>query len=102
MAAMFYCIRNCQRGGACVAQWVERLTSAQVMISGFVGSSPASGSVLTAQSLEPASDSVCVSLCLPLPRLHSVSLSLSNISKNIKKFKRRKKERNCQQKLHPC
>ena len=41
-------------GGAWVAQLVERLTSAQVMISRFVGSSPASGSVLTAQSLEPA------------------------------------------------
>ena len=30
-----------------------------------------SGSVLTAQSLDPASDSVCLSL--PLPRSHSVS-----------------------------
>ena len=36
-----------------MAQSVERLTSAQVMISWFVGSSPASGSVLTAWSLEP-------------------------------------------------
>ena len=35
-------------------------TSAQVMISQFVGSSPAS--VLTAQSLDPASDSVSPSL----------------------------------------
>ena len=44
--------------GTCVAQSVEPLTSAQVMISRCVDSSPASGSVLTARSLEPASDSV--------------------------------------------
>ena len=44
--------------GARVAQSVERPTSAQVMISRSVSSSPASGSVLTAGSLEPASDSV--------------------------------------------
>ena len=48
--------------GAWVAQSVERLTSAQVMISRSVGSSPASGSVLIAQSLEPVSDSVSPSL----------------------------------------
>ena len=46
-----------------MAQLVELGTSTQVMISWFVGSSPVSGSVLTAQSLEPASDCVCVSLC---------------------------------------
>ena len=53
--------------GAWVAQSVERPTSAQVMISQFVSSSPTSGSGLTAQSLEPASDSVspCLS-ALPL------------------------------------
>ena len=44
--------------GHWVAQLVKYLTSTQVMISQFVGSSPASGSVLTAQSLGPASDSV--------------------------------------------
>ena len=44
-----------------------------VMISRFVGSSPELGSVLTAQSLEPASDSVSPSL----PLHHSCSLSLS-------------------------
>ena len=44
--------------GAWVAQSVKRPTSAQVMISRSVGSSPASGSMLTAQSLEPVSDSV--------------------------------------------
>ena len=37
--------------GAWVAQLVKRLSSAQVMISRFVGLSPVSGSVLTAQSL---------------------------------------------------
>ena len=59
--------------GAWVPQSVKRLTSAQVMISRFVGSSPASGSVLTARSLEPASDSVPLSLFLP----GSCSVSLS-------------------------
>ena len=63
--------------GAWVAQSVGPPTSAQVMISRFVSSSPASGSVLTAQSLEPALDSVCLLLSLFLPALHSVSLSLS-------------------------
>ena len=53
---------------------VRRLTSAQVMISWFVGSSPLSGSVLTAQSLEPASDSV--SPCLSVPALLALCLSL--------------------------
>ena len=75
--------------GAWVAQSVERLTSAQVMISWFVGSSPASGSVLTAQSLEPASDSVSPSLSLPLPHLRSASLCLSKINKCKKKIKKR-------------
>ena len=48
-----------------MAQSVERpkrLTSAQVMISLSVSSSPVSGSGLTAQSLEPVSDSVSPSL----------------------------------------
>ena len=48
--------------GTWVAQSVKRPTSAQVTISQVVGSSPVSGSVLTAQSLESVSDSVCVSL----------------------------------------
>ena len=66
--------------GAWEAQSVQRLTSAQVMISRSVSSSPASGSVLTAQSLEPAWDSVSPSLSLPLP--HSRSLSVSKINKH--------------------
>ena len=51
--------------GTWVAQSVKRLTSAQVTISRSVSSSPAWGSVLTAQSLEPASDSVPPSLSAP-------------------------------------
>ena len=53
-----------------MAQSVEHLTLAQVMISWSVSSST-SGSVMTAQSLEPVSDSVSPSL--------SVSLSLSQM-----------------------
>ena len=60
-----------------VAQSVKRPTSAQVMISWFVGLSPVLGSVLTAQSLEPASDSVSPSLSAPPPLVLSFSLSLS-------------------------
>ena len=65
---------QCWRG-AWVAQSVERPTSAQVMISQFVGSSLTTGSVLTARRLEPASDCVSLSLC-PSPA-RSLSLSLS-------------------------
>ena len=64
--------------GAWVAQSVKRLTSAQVMISGFMGLSPVSGSALTAQSLDPALDFVSPSLSRPLPCLYSVSHSLRN------------------------
>ena len=52
--------------GARGAQSVERPTWAQVVISQLVGSSPTSGSVPTARSLEPASDPVSPSLSLPL------------------------------------
>ena len=51
--------------GAWVAQSVKHLTSAQVMISQFLSSSPTLGSVLTAQSLEIASDSVSPNLSSP-------------------------------------
>ena len=60
-----------------MAQLVERLALAQVMISQFVGSSPTSGSALTAQSLEPALDSVSPSLSAPPPLMLCLSLSLS-------------------------
>ena len=68
------------KAGAWVAQSVECQTSAQVTISQFVSSSPVSGSVLTARSLEPVSDSVSLSLLLPCSC--SVSLSLSKINKH--------------------
>ena len=64
--------------GAWVAQSVERPTSAQVMISWFISLSPALGSVLTAQSLEPASDPVSPSA------LHLHSISLSKINQHLK------------------
>ena len=60
-----------------MAQSVERLTSAQVVISQFVGLSPALGSGLMAQSLGPASDSVSPSLSAPSPT-YNLSLSLKN------------------------
>ena len=61
--------------GTRVAQAVQHPTSAQVMISRSVSSSPASGSVLTAQSLEPASNSVSPSLSAPPPLMLCLSLS---------------------------
>ena len=64
-----------------MAQSVKYLTSAQVMISQSVSSSPESGSVLTAQSLGPALDSVSPSLSAP-PLL---MISLSKINKTLKK-----------------
>ena len=67
--------------GAWVAQSLERLTSAQVMISRSVSSSPESGSGLMAQSLEPASDSVSPSLSAPPPFMLCLSLSVSKINK---------------------
>ena len=67
--------------GIWVAQSVKRRTSAQVMISWFVGSSPASGSVRTAQGLEPASDSVSPLLSAPSWFTLCLSLCLSKINK---------------------
>lgn len=61
-----------------MAQSVKRPTSAQVMISRSVSSSPASGSVLTAQSLGPVSDSVSPS---DLPPSCSVSISKISVKK---------------------
>ena len=63
-------------GDAWVAQLVKLLASAQVTISQCMGSSPVSGSVLIAQNLEPASDSVSPSLSAP--PLLALSLSLKN------------------------
>ena len=64
--------------GTWVAQLVERPTLAQVMISQFMGSSPALGCVLTAQSLEPASDFVSPSLSAPPLLMFFLSQSLKN------------------------
>ena len=75
-----YVIKNSYRG-TWVAQLVERPASAQVMISHSVGSSPMSASVLTAQSLEPASDFVSPSPAPPLIVL-CLSLTPSKISKH--------------------
>ena len=59
-----------------MAQLVKHPILAQVMISWFVSWSPTLGSVLTAQSLEPASDSVSP-LFAPPSRAVSLSLSVS-------------------------
>ena len=68
-----------------MAQSFERLTSVQVMVSWFMNLRPTSGSVLTAQSLEPASDSVSPSLSVPPPLALSLSLSLCQIKKTKSK-----------------
>ena len=66
--------------GAWGAQSVRHPTSSQVIISRFVSSGPASGSVLIALSLKPASDYVSP-LFLSAPPLlvcmQSLSFSLS-------------------------
>ena len=54
-------------GGAWVAPSVERLTLAQVMILQLESLSPPLGSVLSAQRLEHASDSMSPSLSAPPP-----------------------------------
>ena len=53
-------------GGGHLGVSVKPQSWAQVVISQLVSSSPTSGSVLTAQSLEPASDSVSVCLSVSL------------------------------------
>ena len=70
--------------GTRVAQSVKHPTSAQVMISQFVSSSPSWDSVLTAWSLDLASDSVTPSLCAPplLSLCLSVSLLVSLSQRN--------------------
>ena len=71
-----------------MAQPVKHPTSAQVMISWFVGSGPTLGFVLTGRSLDPASDSVSSSLSGPPPLALCVSISknkytLKNCFKNL-------------------
>ena len=79
-------IKEQEKRGTWVAQSAKRLTSAQVMVSRFVGSGPTLGSGLTAWSL-------LWILCLPLspPFLYSHTLSLKNKHKKKKK-KNRKRE----------
>ena len=62
--------------GTWVAQSVKQPASVQGMISWFMSSSPESGSVLTARSLEPVSDSVST------PPLLMLCLSVSLKSKH--------------------
>ena len=67
--------RNISFRGAWVARSGERPTSAQVTISWFVGSSPASGPVPMARSLEPDLDPVSPFLSAPPPLMFPFSLS---------------------------
>ena len=60
---------------------VKHPASAQVMISRSMSSGPVSGSVLTAQSLEPVSDSVSPSLSA----LGLLVVCLSKINKHYPK-----------------
>ena len=65
-----------------MAQSVKHPTLAQVMLSQLTSLSPTSGSVLTAQGLERASDSLSPSLSVPpllMLSLFSPSLSETNI-----------------------
>ena len=71
-----------------MAQSVGHPTSAQLMISWSLSSSPVPGSVLTVQSLEPASDSVCVCLSLSAPTQLVLCLSQKY---TIKKYQKEKK-----------
>ena len=66
-----------------MAQSVKHPTLAQVMISQLVSSSPVPGSVLTAQGLEPALDSVSPSVPAPPPLALSVSLKINKLQKII-------------------
>ena len=79
-----YLKRNSQRG-ARVGQSVKHQTSAQVIILWFVGLSPKSGSVLTAQSLEPDLD--LDSLTPPLPLMLCLSLKINKHKKFLIKNK---------------
>ena len=67
------------------SQSVEQPTLAQVMISRSMSSSPVSGSVLTARSLDPASDPVPPSLSVPPPLMLCLSLPKINTQKKLKK-----------------
>ena len=74
-----------QARGAWVAQLVEHLTFAELMITQFVSSSPVRPMSALADSPEPGAWSLLwilhLPLSLPLPLLHSVSVFLSLKSK---------------------
>ena len=82
LAVLLQLIKKERWRGAWVARSVKRPTSAQVTISRSVSSSPASGSGLTARSLEPVSDSVSPSLSAPPLLVLYLSLFLSIINKH--------------------
>ena len=63
--------------GAWVAQSAKHPTSSHVLLSWFVGLSPTSGSVLTAQSLDSVSASI------PVPPLIMICLSPSKIKETL-------------------
>ena len=69
----YFTFKICTSWSTWVAQSVEWLTLAQVMISWFRSLGPTSSSVLTVQSPKPALDSVSPSLCPSLA--HTLSLS---------------------------
>ena len=73
-----------KKRGTWAAQSVKYPTLALVMTSRFVSSSPTSGSVLTAQSLQPASDSVSPFLSASPPLI----LCLSNMNTFLKDLKK--------------
>ena len=81
------CIRNLGMLGhlGCSVGWASDFGSGHDLTR-FVGSSPASGSGLTAQSLEPLFDSVSPSLSAPPPFM--LSVSVSKINKTFKNLKR--------------
>ena len=72
--------KNLIQEPGCLSRLNKHLTSGQVMISQSVNLSPTSGSVLTAQSLEPALGSMSLSLSAlpPLMLCLSICLSLKN------------------------
>ena len=74
-----------------MSQSVQCPTLAQVMILQFVGLSPASASVLRAQSLVPALDSVSPSLSAP--PLCTCMRSLSKINRHYKNFFKHEKNK---------
>ena len=74
-------------GSKLVTQLAERVAWAQVTISLLVSSSPASGSVRTARSPEPASDPVSPSLRPSLTGTLSLALKINKHKKNKKKPK---------------